>query len=113
MRTHRLQWVDALALGACLVVAACRDPGRGPGAEELAARAGGQVQPSATAAALRALGLGTLGGRASAAVDLNAAGQVIGDSNPPGSEELHAFLWEHGIMTDLGTLGGPESHAGD
>ena len=37
---------------------------------------------------------------------INPAGQVVGlGSNG------HAFLWSHGVMTDLGTLGGLESEA--
>ena len=49
--------------------------------------------------------LGTLGGGYSRAGDINASGQVVGESNS------HAFLWQSGIMTDLGTLGGSDSTA--
>ncbi len=59
--------------------------------------------------------LGTLGGKYSCAVDLNDRGQVIGNSDMPGStaESVpHAFLWEAGKgMQDLGTLGGVRSYA--
>jgi len=73
------------------------------------------------------INLGTLGGNASWAGTINDQGQVVGaalndipDSfsgslaiGPffPLTTQLHAFLWEHGVMKDLGTLGGPDSEA--
>jgi len=41
---------------------------------------------------------------------INEAGQVIGYSNTAGGQQ-HAFIWEGGVMTDLGTLGGSSSNA--
>jgi probable HAF family extracellular repeat protein len=35
----------------------------------------------------------------------NEHGQVVGDSETA-KGEFHAWLWEHKVMTDLGTLGG-------
>ena len=48
--------------------------------------------------------------RGSEAVAINARGQVVGWSRTGSARfwvcPTHAFLWEDGVMTDLGTLGG-------
>jgi probable HAF family extracellular repeat protein len=50
--------------------------------------------------------LGTLGGNFSFARDINGRGQVTGVSTTRSSEsDYHAFFWQNGKMTDLGTLG--------
>jgi probable HAF family extracellular repeat protein len=65
----------------------------------------------------RMIDLGTLGGTLSAvdgpAIVLNNRGQVAGTSTLEGDvgcltrcQFYHPFLWEHGVMTDLHTLGG-------
>ncbi|MDQ3399102.1 MAG: fasciclin domain-containing protein, partial [Deinococcota bacterium] len=54
--------------------------------------------------------LGTLGGNESFAMEINAAGQVVGYSRTAEGRQ-HAFLWQDGTMQDLGTLGGDESFA--
>jgi probable HAF family extracellular repeat protein len=42
---------------------------------------------------------------------LNEAGEVACTSTLEGDEARHAFLWSHGTLTDLGTLGGSISEA--
>jgi probable HAF family extracellular repeat protein len=68
----------------------------------------------------RIIDLGTLGGNESAAFTINNRGQVVGwatnDIPDPYSfygagSQVRAFLWEKGMMRDLGTLGGPDSQA--
>src|SRR5262249_14148459 len=48
--------------------------------------------------------LGTLGGEQSSAIAINNRGQVIGTSETADGQ-THAFFWQHGRMTDLGTVG--------
>jgi probable HAF family extracellular repeat protein len=57
--------------------------------------------------------LGTLGGPQSGVDTMNDRGQIVGDSNLDatinpltGVPTTHPFLWQHGRMRDLGTLGG-------
>ncbi len=40
------------------------------------------------------------------AFGINNLGQVAGLSGVPGDATAHAFLWQDGMMTDLGTLPG-------
>lgn len=47
--------------------------------------------------------LGSLGGSHTKAYAMNDRGQVVGYSFTKNGE-IHAFLWENGVMTDLGTL---------
>lgn len=48
------------------------------------------------------INLGTLGGSDSQAYDINDPGQIVGSSSTS-SGATHAFKWEKGTMTDLGT----------
>ena len=42
-------------------------------------------------------------------VAIDNRGQVIGARVPMGGSVVHAFVWEGGTLSDLGTLGGTES----
>jgi probable HAF family extracellular repeat protein len=53
--------------------------------------------------------LSSLGGTTSAGNSINDLGWVAGASNLPGDQTRHATLWRHGALTDLKTLGGPNS----
>ena len=55
--------------------------------------------------------LGTLGGNESGSNYVNNEGQVVGTStiNTVLGPQTHPFLWENGVMLDLGTLGGPDA----
>jgi probable HAF family extracellular repeat protein len=61
----------------------------------------------------RLTSLGTLGGADSMVSAIDDRGDVVGESEPHGSDirDQHAFLWHNGKMTDLGTLGGRFSDA--
>ena len=53
---------------------------------------------------------GALGnGTEATASEMNNRGQVAGVSNLADDLILHAFLWNWGTLTDLGTLGGTSS----
>jgi probable HAF family extracellular repeat protein len=68
----------------------------------------------------KAVEIGTFGGNDSMAQAVNSRGQVVGfalNSTPdaieplPWPTEMRAFLWDNGVMQNLGTLGGPDSWA--
>ena len=98
----------AVLLSTAILVNACRDPDLQGPARTLA---------QFNAGAYRIVDLGTLdtthngGGGGSQAWAVNSLGQVVGFSRtgigepaPYGAQ--HAFVWEQGVITDLGTLGG-------
>ena len=53
--------------------------------------------------------LDSLGGTSSVGFSINDRGWVAGRSNLPGNQSRHATLWRNGTLTDLNTLGGPNS----
>jgi probable HAF family extracellular repeat protein len=54
--------------------------------------------------------LSSLGGTNSRGNSINNRDWVAGYSNLPGNQSRHATLWRDGSITDLGTLGGPNSN---
>lgn len=54
--------------------------------------------------------LPSLGGTNSRANSINNRSWLAGYSNLPGNQTRHAVLWRDGGLTDLGTLGGPNSN---
>lgn len=71
------------------------------------------IPPQLTAQHIRytVTDLGTLGGTFGEAVGINNKGSMAGNAAIPGDGAIHATLWRHGVITDLGTLGGPNSAA--
>jgi probable HAF family extracellular repeat protein len=53
--------------------------------------------------------LPSLGGTNSAANSINESGSPMGTSFLSGNTTMHAALWQNSSVTDLGTLGGPNS----
>jgi len=84
--------VAAIALGAGVDLPA---GGRGPSASGFGVR---YTRYAVT-------DLGTLGGTISEAWGINNSAQVVGRAYLAGDATYHAFLWEAGVMTDLGTIG--------
>jgi probable HAF family extracellular repeat protein len=75
-------------------------------------RLSGQALPGGTQTHYVVVPLSTLGSDLSFASGINNNGWVVGDSSLPGDQNEHATLWVNGVITDLGTLGGPNSSIG-
>ena len=75
------------------------------------AYAGGGGAPQAPGGELhyRVSNLPPLSGTSSVGYSINDRGWVAGRSNLAGNQSRHATLWRNGVLTDLGTLGGPNS----
>jgi probable HAF family extracellular repeat protein len=70
---------------------------------------GGAPQASGRQVLYRVTNLPPLGGTSSVGFSINDRGWVAGRSNLEGNQSRHATLWRNGVLTDLGTLGGPNS----
>jgi probable HAF family extracellular repeat protein len=91
---------SAAFLSATLLgLAACEPESTAPGPA---------AEPSAAVAAATAtytaIDLGTLGGAVSEAAAVNNSGQVVGSSFTSGDSLVRAFIWQNGVMKDLGAL---------
>lgn len=105
-------WISDTGLSSGLAMNGLLDPGTGqPELEPVLWKDGGPIN------------LGTFGGTQGLAAAVNDRGQVAGcatntvpDSfsnciGVPQATQSRAFLWEDGVMEDLGTLGGPDANA--
>jgi probable HAF family extracellular repeat protein len=68
-----------------------------------------QTQPNAKKVQYQVSNLDTLGGTSSGGNSINDQSSVAGYSRLPDNQSRHATLWQNGSITDLGTLGGPNS----
>jgi probable HAF family extracellular repeat protein len=73
------------------------------------ASGGSEAQAPGGGLHYRVSNLPPLGGTSSVGFSINDRGWVAGRSNLAGNESRHATLWRNGVLTDLGTLGGPNS----
>ena len=129
---HAYRWHDGvlhdlgvLAEGYSSLVASINDLGWGIGAAQTGVFDSAAGQPQSVTILWKdrkMVVLGTLpGGSESFGISVNNAGQAVGISNngipdpyaliPLGSQS-RTFLWEHGHMFDIGTLGGPDALPG-
>jgi probable HAF family extracellular repeat protein len=96
----------AALLGLCVGLAACDQT---PAGDLTEPEAGMTDAGSGTQAAQASYTTTYLNTRGGIAYGVNSKGQVVGFYQTPGGS--HAFLWERGVLKDLGTLGGSHSVA--
>jgi probable HAF family extracellular repeat protein len=94
-------FASVLALAILLTILGCGEETESP------------TEPGADAAlattatvAYRVVSLSSLGGVTGEASDMNLAGQIVGYSQRTDGR-YHAFLWQNGLMRDLGALSNP------
>jgi len=73
---------------------------------------------ASAASSIQITDLGTMGGLSSSAAGINDNELIVGASEvvcpapcPFDEAPTHAFVWQNGVFTDLGTMGGENSHA--
>jgi probable HAF family extracellular repeat protein len=79
-------------------------------AQQSVTQSGGAALAQGDLAQYYLVNLGVIGGKYSSARGINNRGWVTGASTLKGSKSSHAALWRAGRLTDLGTLGGPNSY---
>src|SRR5579872_4217958 len=115
MTTSRSLWFArrAAALAALAVVSACQSNALNPtpsGQPQSSLASAGAQQPQDKVHKYDVTALATLGGSFGAGNSINNRGWIAGFASLPSDASFHAALWTHGGVTDLGTLGGPNSN---
>jgi len=102
---QHIQFITRKASRTCLtiLIAACCGAALAP------AQVQAQAQAQAKAKQYQVSNLDTLGGTSSGGNSINNQTWVAGYSRLAGDQTRHAALWRSGLLSDLGTLGGPNS----
>ena len=104
---QHIQFITRKASRTCLtiLIAACCGAALAPAQVQAQA----QAQAQAKAKQYQVSNLDTLGGTSSGGNSINNQTWVAGYSRLAGDQTRHAALWRSGLLSDLGTLGGPNS----
>jgi len=104
---QHIQFITRKASRTCLtiLIAACCGAALAPAQVQAQA----QAQAPAKAKQYQVSNLDTLGGTSSGGNSINNQTWVAGYSRLAGDQTRHAALWRSGLLSDLGTLGGPNS----